>query len=311
MQPFLLFYFAAVNCLSFMNTLRPESIVAFLDAPNTIKSILDSSIWAAQRLHSPIALLYSRPDLQVVNRLKGHANIPEHSIKTKTASQLTVEQPTNCQLVECLKGLAYDNQGEQLLQSAGIYCNEHFCKEPVYFINRHCSMSESLDYVDTSASLIITGHMLTCELNLANFIRPSHRPILVVADSFVTPSSALLAFDNKPTCHRLVDWLIQSSLLRGMTLHVVMVAEDTPSNQDALRETYAKLTQAGYKCKKHLIYSRHVASALLSYQHDHKLDMLISGAFGQSRLREWLQGSNTEQLLQGSETPYLLFPKSR
>ena len=99
-------------------------------------------------------------------------------------------------------------------------------------------------------------------------------------------------------------------LLRGMTLHVVMVAEITNSNQDALREAYVKLTQAGYKCKKQLIHSRHVASALLYYQQEHKLDMLVSGAFGQSRLRQWLQGSDTEHLLQGSDTAYLLFPKA-
>lgn len=251
------------------STLKPDGIIAFLDAPDTIKTILDSSIWAAQRLHDPITLLYSRPDAQ-----------------------------------------AKQDSSKQLLKSATVYCNEHCCKEPIYSLHRHCSMSESLDYVDTSASLIITGRTLTCQSTLANFIRPSHRPILVTADTFITPSSALLAFDNKPTCHRLLDWVVEMPLLRGMTLHVVMVAEITNSNQDALREAYVKLTQAGYKCKKQLIHSRHVASALLYYQQEHKLDMLVSGAFGQSRLRQWLQGSDTEYLLQGSDTAYLLFPKA-
>lgn len=287
-----------------MNTIKPDSIVAFLDAPNTVKAILDSSIWAAQRLHHPVALLYSRPTnhTKVAVDYSGCLNANEEQ---NLLSSFT--------LSEYLKNLAMNNQGKQLLNFAADYCNEHFCKEPTYPVHRHCSMSESLDYVDASASLIVTGRTLTCQLTLANFIRPSHRPILVTAERFVTPSSALLAFDNKPTCHRLLDWIAQTSLLRGMTLHVVMVAEDSNQEtlkQDALREAYAKLTQAGYKCKKHLIFGRHVASALLYYQQEHKLDMLISGAFGQSRLREWLQGSDTEHLLQGSNTPYLLFPKA-
>lgn len=298
--------------LCHMNTLQPDSIIAFLDAPDTVKAILDSSIWAAQRLHRPIALLYSRPDVGSFHHAsEGASNVPQTAMSS--VAKPSNQPPLDCLLTEHLKSLAQDNQGEQLLQSAAVYCNEHFCKEPTYPIHRHCSMSESLDYVDTSASLIVTGRTLTCQLTLANFIRPSHRPILVTADTFTTPSSALVAFDNKPTCHRLLDWIVQTPLLRGMTLHVVMVAGDSNQEilkQDALREAYAKLTQAGYKCKKHLVYGRHVASALLYYQHEHKLDMLISGAFGQSRLREWLQGSDTEHLLQGSDTAYLLFPKA-
>lgn len=36
----------------------------------------------------------------------------------------------------------------------------------------------------------------------------------------------------------------------------------------------------------------------------------MSGAFGQSRLRELLRGSDTEKLLGSTKTSYLLFPKT-
>ena len=52
-----------------------------------------------------------------------------------------------------------------------------------------------------------------------------------------------------------------------------------------------------------------MTKALISYQQQNKLDLLITGAFGESRLHELLHGSNTRKLLKASQTPYLLYPK--
>ncbi len=72
------------------------------------------------------------------------------------------------------------------------------------------------------------------------------------------------------------------------------------------------MVNAGIDCVQRLINIRQVTnvpSALLAYQQTHNLEMLITGAFGQNRLLEWLQGSDTETLLSNHKTPYLLFPK--
>lgn len=89
-----------------------------------------------------------------------------------------------------------------------------------------------------------------------------------------------------------------------------MVGKDTSENCDALREAYARLKQAGINCKKSLLDSRDVCSALNYYQSEHNIGLLMSGAFGQSRLRELLKGSETKKLLGTTKTPYLLFPKA-
>ena len=88
-----------------------------------------------------------------------------------------------------------------------------------------------------------------------------------------------------------------------------MVGKENSENCDALREAYARLQQAGIKSKKVLLDCRDVAAALNDYQNEHDIGMLMTAAFGQSRLRELVKGSDTKKLLGSTKTPYLLFPK--
>ena len=126
---------------------------------------------------------------------------------------------------------------------------------------------------------------------------------------FLHPTTALFAFDNSPTSHKLLNWLCKTSLVRALTVHIVMVGKENSENCDALREAYARLKQAGIKSKKALLDCRDVTSALNYYQNENNIGMLMTGAFGQSRLRELLKGSDTKKLLGSTKTPYLLFPK--
>lgn len=284
-----------------MSNIKPDSIIALLDDPEHIQVVLDTSIWVAGRMKSPIGLLHSCPSnhrKQAVD-YSGCLTIDNEEQMLNDFSDEEYQQ-----------NLALKDSGKQLLAKAQAYCAEHYCKQQTYPLQRQCSIDESFDYIDNQAELIITAPKLTCKTTFANVLRHSHCPVLVTHSPFKTPESALLAFDNKETCHRLLDWVSKSPIARNMCIHIVMVGKENTQNCDAIREAYAKLTQAGIKCKKKLLDQRDVASALLYYQKENQLDMLMSGAFGQSRLREWLKGSETEKLLDTHQTPYLLFPKS-
>jgi nucleotide-binding universal stress UspA family protein len=89
-----------------------------------------------------------------------------------------------------------------------------------------------------------------------------------------------------------------------------MVGKENSENCDALREAYARLKQAGIKSKKALLDSRDVTAALTYYQNENNIGLLMTGAFGHSRLRELVKGSDTKKLLGSTKTPYLLFPKA-
>ena len=284
-----------------MSNLKPDSVIACLDCPDHVQAVLKASMWAATRLQAPIGLLHSVPSLQqkaAVN-YSGCLNIDDEN--TLLEQFTNKEHLSNCELKA---------QGKLLLHQATTYCEQQRQKLKTYTLHRHENLSESIDYVDDKAQLIVIGHHVTCKSTLSQLIRVSLCPILVTHAPFSPPTTALFAFDNSHTCHKMLNWLCKTPLIRSLTVHIVMVGKENSENCDALREAYARLKQAGIKSKKALLDCRDVTAALNYYQTENDIGLLMSGAFGQSRLRELLQGSDTEKLLVSTQTPYLLFPKA-
>lgn len=283
-----------------MSNLKPDSVIACLDCPEHVQAVLDASMWASARMQVPIGLLHAVPSQQqkAAINYSGCLNIDDESMLLDQF--ISHEHLSNAELKA---------QGKLLLHQAASYCEQHWHKRKLYTLHRHENLSESIDYVDDKAQLIVIGHKVTCRSNLTQLVRLSHCPILVTHAPFLPPTTALFAFDNRPTSHKMLNWLCKTSLVRALTIHVVMVGKDSATNCDALREAYARLKQAGISCKKVLINSRDVSAALTYYQQEHEIGLLMTGAFGQSRLRELLQGSETKKLLGSTQTPYLLFPK--
>ena len=283
-----------------MSNLKPDSVIACLDCPDYVQAVLDASMWAAVRLQAPIGLLYSVPSLQqkAAINYSGCLNIDDESALLEEFT--TKEHLSNSELKA---------QGKLLLHQATAYCGQQHYKRPVYTLHRHEPLVESLDYVDEKSQLVVIGHHLTCKLTLSELVRLSQCPVLVTHVHFLAPTTALFAFDNRPTSHKMLKWLCKTPLVRALTIHIVMIGKENATNCDALREAYARLKQAGIQCKKTLIESRDVSASLSSYLEEHQIGLLMTGAFGQSRLREFLQGSDTKKLLGTTKIPYLLFPK--
>ncbi|AMT98165.1 MAG: universal stress protein [Psychrobacter sp.] len=283
-----------------MSNLKPDSVIACLDCPDHVQAVLEASMWASTRMQAPVGLLHSVPSLQqkaAVN-YSGCLNIDDEN--TLLEQFTTTEHLGNCEL---------KSQGKLLLHQATTYCEQQRHKLKTYTLHRHENLSESIDYVDDEAQLIVIGHHVTCKSTLGQLIRVSHCPILVTHAPFLPPTTALFAFDNSPTSHKLLNWLCKTSLVRALTVHIVMVGKENSENCDALREAYARLRQAGIKSKKALLDCRDVTAALNYYQTQNNIGLLMTGAFGQSRLRGLLKGSDTKKLLHSTKTPYLLLPK--
>ncbi len=283
-----------------MSNLKPDSVIACLDCPDHVQAVLDASMWASARLQAPIGLLHSVPSIQQKAAVdySGCLNIDDESA---LLDQFTLK--------EHLSNSELKAQGKLLLHQAAAYCEQQHHKRKVYTLHRHETLSESLDHVDEKSQLVVIGHHVTCKATLSQLIRLSLCPILVTHAPFLPPTTALFAFDNRATAHKMLNWLCKTPLIRALTVHIVMVGKENTENCDALREAYARLKQAGITCKKAMLDCRDVTAALNYYQNKHDIGLLMTGAFGQSRLRELLQGSDTKKLLGSTKTPYLLFPK--
>ncbi|MGO3322485.1 MAG: universal stress protein, partial [Psychrobacter faecalis] len=210
-----------------MSNLKPDSVIACLDCPNHVQAVLDASMWASIRLQAPIGLLHSVPSLQQKAAVdySGCLNVDDENV---LLDQFTAK--------EHLSNSELKAQGKLLLHQASTYCEQQHHKLKTYTLHRHESLSDSIDYVDDKAQLMVIGHHVTCKSTLSQLIRLSHCPILVTHAPFLPPTTALFAFDNSPTSHKLLNWLCKTPLIRALTVHIVMVAKENSENCDALRE---------------------------------------------------------------------------
>ncbi|MCP4064471.1 MAG: universal stress protein, partial [Gammaproteobacteria bacterium] len=178
---------------------------------------------------------------------------------------------------------------------------------------RHGDLTESLLALENQTRLLVMGlhgessserdtHIGS---QLETVIRSMHRPILLVPDDYTQPRSAMLAFDGSATAFKGVELLAGSPVLKGMPLHLVMVGPDTNDRWEQLRKAEKML--AGLESEITLaIRAGDVEPALHAYQEEHDIDILVMGAYGHSRIRQFLVGSTTTTMLKTAKKPLVV-----
>jgi nucleotide-binding universal stress UspA family protein len=84
-----------------------------------------------------------------------------------------------------------------------------------------------------------------------------------------------------------------------------MVGADKPEAHEQLEWARATLAQAGFEVTVSL-RSGQVEDVLCAYRTEHAIDLIVMGAYGHSKIREFLVGSTTTQLIRQAKIPLLL-----
>lgn len=178
---------------------------------------------------------------------------------------------------------------------------------------RHGDLTESLLSLENQTRLLVMGlhgesssdRDVHIGSQLETVICSMHRPILLVPDEFTAPKSAMLAFDGSDTAFKGVELLAGSPVLKGMPLHLVMVGADTNDRWEQLKKAEKML--AGLESEITLaIRAGDVEPTLHAYQEEHDIDLLVMGAYGHSRIRQFLVGSTTTTMLKTAEKPVVI-----
>lgn len=141
--------------------------------------------------------------------------------------------------------------------------------------------------------------------NLERVARALHRPILVVPKEFRPPASFMIAFDGSATTRKGVEMLASSPLLHGLTAHVVTAATDSGGSAAQIAWATSTLENAGFPVIASMLPGEPEV-VLAEYVHARKIDMLVMGAYGHSRIRQLLVGSTTTTMIRTSSIPVLL-----
>jgi len=277
--------------------------MACIDGSPQAAAVCDCSAWASKRLDAPLTLLHvlDRQQYPVSGDLSGIIGLGSREFLLQELATLD-EKRAKLALEE---GRMMLDSARQRAISAGVAQPE--CRQ------RHGDLVESLRDLQDETRLLVIGRqgedsgdaIQHIGSQLENVIRTMQRPILVAPGDFSAPQSVMLAFDGSATSRKGVEMLAGSPLFKDMPIHLVMVAADTADNQAQLENARGVLTAAGFNVEV-AIRAGEVEPTLHAYQAEHGIDLLVMGAYGHSRIRQFFVGSTTTNMIRTTSTPLLL-----
>lgn len=139
-------------------------------------------------------------------------------------------------------------------------------------------------------------------------VRASHRPCLVTSRSYKEVKRLLFAYDGSKSCQKALEFLSTSAAFRGLELHLVTVAAagEEESALQSLHAAEAALRSAGCAPVCQMLVGA-VDSEISAYAEDRQVNLLVMGAYGHSRIRHLVIGSNTTAIVRHCKIPVLLF----
>ena len=278
-------------------------VVACIDGSGAAVAVCDYAAWASQRLQAPLELLH----------VLDHSQSPAHAdlsgnIGLGSREHLLVELAE----LDEKRGRLLREQGKTMLEAAAQRVRADGVEAPLTR-QRHGELVDTLRELESDIRLLVMGRQGEVSDSLArhvgshleSVIRTLHRPILVTTGEFTAPRNLLLAYDNSPSTRKGLEMLADSPLFAGLPIHLLMVSGDSEEAWASLGAAQQRLQQAGFSVTT-AVRTGEVEAALLAYQREESIDLIVMGAYGHSRIRELLIGSTTDRMLRNARVPHLI-----
>jgi len=143
---------------------------------------------------------------------------------------------------------------------------------------------------------------------LERVVRAANRPCLVTSREFRPVDHVAIAYDGGLSCRQALEFMAKSELFKAFDLHVVTAVEGHKEDEAAalLADAERMMNNSGLypACQ---VLSGDAETAIADYVKSAKIDLLVAGAYGHSRIRELLIGSTTTALLRSCHVPVLCF----
>lgn len=280
-----------------------NNVLACIDGSPQAAAVCDCAAWASLQLDAPLTLLHVLDQQQypAAGNLSGIIGLGSREYLLEELAALD-EKRSKLALEE---GRMMLDSAKQRVVTAGVMQPD--------VRQRNGDLVESLRELESDTRLLVIGKqgedsgtdLQLIGSQLESVIRTLHRPILVTPASFSVPNSVMLAFDGSATTRKGVEMLASSPLFKGIPIHLVMVGEDTGDSRALLESARDALTAAGFEV--HIaIRAGEVGPTLHAYQAEHGIGLLVMGAYGHSRIRQFLVGSTTTSMIRSTTTPLLL-----
>lgn len=269
-------------------------IMACIDASPYAEAVCDYAVWAANKLNTAMSVIHVLDKAQ-------HTQTPDLSGSIGLGSQELLLQ----QLAEL-----DEKHGKLALERGRLILDAAKARAEAAGVNavderlRHGQLIETLTELQDESRLLVLGkrgfssadahgHM---GLHVERVIRSVTKPVLLTQQRYKQPQRIMLAFDGSETAHKILQTLATSPFAQGLPVHLVMAGTDNEENRLQLSQALQVLQQAGFESKTAIVEGE-PETVLNQYQQEHMIDMMVMGAYGHSRIRQFIVGSTTTAMI--------------
>ncbi|WP_396231576.1 universal stress protein [Acinetobacter baumannii] len=280
-----------------------SKIIACIDGSLATNTVCDYAAWFSDKLSSPLKLLHviDKPKAKAPQDLSGAIGLGSR----ETLLNELVE-------IEERKGKIELEHGQILLREAKNYLLEKFSIDAQSF-QRHGSLLETIMGMEEDIRVLVMGkHGTETEhdsskigTHIENVVRALHKPVLITSSPFSPPKSFLIAFDGSQTARKCVERIASSPLLKGLAVHLVYVGNPNSEMQNQLSWAKEQLESQGFNITSNTLDGE-VDKAIINYAEQHQIDLIVVGAYGHSKIRQFFIGSTTTKVITSANKPVLL-----
>ncbi|MBE0350193.1 universal stress protein [Pseudoalteromonas lipolytica] len=280
-----------------------EKIFACIDGSTITSAVTEAAIWIAKRTSHPIRFLHAlepplqqgSDDLTAIIGLGSQTSLLEQLAKLEQERNKVAAQHGHLLLEEAVKKA--EHAGLTAVEKQQLSMN---------------LVDALLTHEDSARVMIIgragKGHGDNFKMlgsHIETLIRQVHTPVAIVPPQFHAPTNFMLAYDGSDSTDQAISQIIKGGILKGLGCHLVMVDKHDGHCQDKLDIASARLAEHGFNVRARML-DGDVYEALWRYKSDHAVDLMVMGAFGHSKWRQFFLGSTTLKMLEDSRIPLVV-----
>jgi nucleotide-binding universal stress UspA family protein len=280
-------------------------ILALLDGSVYAQSVCDYAGWAAAKIEADVELLHllgRRGTPGALDDLSGNIGLGARTALLEELAELDAQRAK----LALKRGRAILEDAEKRLKTAGV--------TGVSSKLRNMDLVEAVNELEEDADLVVIGKRgeaadfakLHLGSNLERVLRSSRRPVLVASRAFRPVENVLIAFDGGRSAMKAVDHIARDPLFRGLTCSLVMAGSTNAGHQRRMADAEAMLKAGGIEARGEFIEGN-PETVIHDKVASDGIDLLVMGAYGHSRIRNFIIGSTTSEMIRSVTIPVMLF----
>ena len=280
------------------------NVIACIDGSAASPAVCDYAAWSSRQMDAPLVLLHVLDKSAFPSgkrNLSGNLTFGNRESLLNELAELDAQRNK----IALEQGRLMLEEAYDRVKAAGIAEADRR--------QRHGDLLETLVELQEETRLLVLGkegehadslgeHIGS---NVESVVRTVRRPVLVTTTEYTEPRRIMIAFDGGHTTRKCVEMVAGSPLFKGLPVHVVMVGDDKPENRAQLDWARETLQAAGFEAPAR-IQAGDVETVLCNYRKEHAIDLIVMGAYGHSRIRQFLVGSTTANVVRHAHVPVLL-----